>query len=57
MDPVLGTVLVALIGSTGAIGTAVITARSSADRLRDADIIRRLRKRIEDLGGLHDDIE
>lgn len=57
MDPVLGTVLVALIGSTAAIVTAIVTARGSADRLRDADTIRRLRKRIEENGGTHDDIE
>lgn len=57
MDPVFGTVLVALIGTVGAIGTAILTGRGNADRLRQDDIERRLRRRIEDLGGDHDDIE
>lgn len=56
MDPVLGTVLVALIGTVGAIATAVLTGRGNADRLRQDDVERRLRKRVEDLGGTHGDI-
>lgn len=55
MDPVLGSVVVALIASAGALGTAVITARNSADRLSDKDLIRRLSNLVTKLGGDPDD--
>lgn len=51
MDPVLGSILVAFIASSGAIVTAIITARSNADRLIREQRIKRLERKVTDLGG------
>lgn len=47
----LGSILVAFIASSGAIVTAVITARSNADRLMREQRIKRLERKVTDLGG------
>ena len=49
VDPVLGSVAVAFIGLIGAIVTAVITARGSAERLEAQYKIRRQQDRIRQL--------
>lgn len=55
MDPVLGSVIVALIASVGALGTAIVNARSSAAMLQKDDLIRRQERLITELGGDPDD--
>lgn len=49
IDPVLGSMVVALIGLAGAIVTGLITARASADRVLAQDRIRRAKRRIREL--------
>lgn len=51
MDPVLGSVIVSFIAAIGAIVTAVITGRNSAERISDKDLIRRLKRRLIDKHG------
>ncbi|UIU47054.1 hypothetical protein [Microcystis phage MinS1] len=55
MDPALASVVVAFIASAGAVITAIITGRASAERVRAEDRIRRLEKQVTDLGGDPDD--
>lgn len=55
VDPASASIVVAICGSFTAVVVAVITARSSAERLADKDRIRRLEKHIVKLGGDPDD--
>lgn len=56
MDPVLGSVIVALIASVGAIGTAVVTGRNSTERVIREARIDRLERLVTKLGGDPDEV-
>lgn len=51
MDPVTGSVIVAAVAAGASIANSVINARSSAERLRSDDTIRKLRALVTRLGG------
>lgn len=63
MDPVTGSVIVAAIAAAASVGSSIINARTSADKLRDTETIRlntetirKQRLKIIDLGGDPDDL-
>jgi hypothetical protein len=55
VDPVLGSIIVSFVTAIAAIGVAIITARSNADRLLREQENKRLRKKVTDLGGNPDE--
>lgn len=56
MDPVLGTVVASFMAAAASIIIAVISSKNGAAMLQKEDRIRRLSKKVTELGGDPDDV-